>query len=174
MKKAFIFGVLMFICFISYSSIDNTDKIQSFMLEKTKGFIDSVKEQGKVRNKLDYIWIINIVKLDLEKGKCHFSISYILNQSDINDLKPSGYFRINQEIILVLTKKKYEKYLEKIQISKYNQSIENECLEILNDFWNMWLYHPVYQIFEMNKNNIRESFYNTIENKQLPRKYWNR
>lgn len=159
---------------ISKISTDDINRFRSkknqlkFIVNKqVNKFINIISSNGKIENKC---FVVNIIAWDEINTNCVFSISYIMNRSEIKSVNAFGFFETAKQIVIVKTKNAEIK--RKFKIKKTTQRIVKKIKSHLSDNesnpLNYYLYEPDYMIVEINKENGIYQYYIT---KMIETKY---
>jgi len=133
MKKIF-FVFSLIICY-NYSYSINREYHRKQDVQICDSIIAITKEFVKYaifeRQLYDYtVFVINIVEFNERENIFRYSISYICNKSEIEEVKPDSYTRIDNQFIIIQT---HNNFVNCEQIKPFNDDIKNKVSNLLFD-----------------------------------------
>lgn len=114
--------------------------------------------------------VIKMKIMRINKTSGVFVLNYICNDDDYNDLQPTHYVHVNNELVLIIVDSKCKAEPEKFGISKTTEAIKAEALGVLAGP-NLVIggQGPPYMIFRYKKNKLESKFYLSYHPDE---KYW--
>ena len=159
--------IVLLLCQINIFGQKGVQDTNQFAVKAIKLAVQQYHQQKHVGTSRNMI--INMRLMDINDISGKFILNYIVNNFEYDDMNPTHYIRVNNELVLITIDRCCKSNLEEFGINKISKEINDEALGVLfNSGFCLVEFIPT-MVFKYRKNRLKAKCYGYAQ--KVPKKY---